>query len=433
MSVYVFLNWFFCIGTTLLLGLIAWRYRFLIIKPSMIVIGFFHVQIQWAATIQSGVIEEYLSHPYPFLLLVQGFPFFGLLVSFFIMHKKTAKIYKRIIGNTFGTLEIKPRVLFSLFGSIVFLLLFYLSIVPLSRTGIYAILMDPLQSATARESALKLVENPFLRYGFALLKSALAPLLSVLIAVFFIQKIQQKKFLQGLGAFFVFLFTLIAVMLPGARMPGGILLLTIILAIFTLKRMPIRPLYILISFLLIMVLPIFMTLFREGQDINLFMFFDYLKGGIFERVFLVPMETGLWHVHYGQEVGFVGAAGIPKLAEIVGVDPINLGNLIYLEYSPYHVFSGLANTCFVFAYYTCFGIGSLILSLLGLWALDLAFLVFDKIRNNAILLAAVAATATSSFWLVSTMYTTALITNGFIFILIIAIILDRLSDFRLVS
>jgi hypothetical protein len=215
-------------------------------------------------------------------------------------------------------------------------------------------------------------------------------------------------------------------------MPGVILILTVIFSVFIIKKMPIRPSHIVFSLLLVVVLPVLMTLFREGQVFNLATSYDYMTGGIFRRVFVVPMETGLWHVHYGQELGFVGAAGIPKLAELMAIEPINLANIIYSKYSPYYVFSGLANTSFVFGYYTCFGIGSLVLCFLGLWALDLAILVFYKIRNNAILLAVVASTAMSSLGFISSMYTTVLLTNGFIFILIFALILDRLSYFSLV-
>jgi len=347
------------------------------------------------------------------------------------MHKRTEKIYSRISGETIQSLDVKPRTLIFLFVLIVVIVSIYLSFVPLSSTGIYAILLEPLQSTSARESSLKLLDNAILRYSFSLLKSALAPLLSVLAIVIFIKYIKKRKILRSLLPLVIFLLTLIAVMLPGARLPGGILILTILLAIFILYHMPIRPVYMFLSFLLILGLPVLITIFREGQELNPLVFFDYLKGGILERTFVVPMKTGLWHVHYGQELGFVGAAGVPKLAGLLGVDPINLSNIIYLKYSPYYLYSGFSNTSFVFAYYTCFGIGSLIFSLLGLWALDLAILVFDKIRNNAILLAAIASMATSSIAFASTMYTTVLITNGFLFILIIGFILDRISDFSL--
>jgi hypothetical protein len=309
----------------------------------------------------------------------------------------------------------------------------YLSFVPLSSTGFYTILVDPLESTEARETSLKLLDSALLKYSFSFLKSALAPLLSVLTIIVSIQSLRSRKFLKGFLSLLIFFFSLVAVMLPGARLPGALLILTVIFALFLLYKMHIRPLYILIGFLLVIMLPLLMTIFREGQSLGLFIIFDYMKGGIFHRTFVVPMETGLWHVHYAQASGFVGFSAIPKLAQLMNVDPINLPNIIYLKYSPYHLYSGFSNTCFVFAYYTSFGLGSLVLSLLGLWVLDLSLLVYDKLKNLEILVAAIASITTSSFAFVSTMYTTVLITNGFLIILIIAHLLDRFLEFGVIK
>jgi hypothetical protein len=429
---YVFLNLLFSIATFLLLAFIVARYRFLVLKPSIVIIFFFHIQIQWAATFQAGYIENYLPDPFSFLILSQIFPFIGLAVSFFILHKPFRRIYEHVTQEDVWSLNLSPRSVWILFFSILAIVLLYLSVVPLSRTGIYVIIRDPLSSYEAREQSLKLLSNPFIKYGFSFLKSSLAPMLSVLAMVMFFQGLRHRRFDRIVIAGGMFLFAMMAVMLPGARMPGGILILTIILAVFIIFKMPIRPTYIILSFFLIIGLPIVMTIFREGRELNIFMFFEYLQGGIFKRIFVVPMETGLWHAHYAQVNHFLGVAGIPKLATLTGVEPIHLSNFIYLLYSPYHLASGISNTCFVFAYYSFFGLLSILVSWIGLWSLDLAVLVLARIRNRAILLAALAALGTSSYWFVSTMFTTALITNGFIVILVAAYLLDRFSDFKIV-
>jgi hypothetical protein len=422
-----------CIATSLLLTVVVIRYRYLFLKPSMIVIACFHIQVQWAATIEAGFIEQYLPAPYPFLLLSQVFPLLGLIASFFILHRRTVRVYSRITGTRLPDLEVKARSLVLLLGAVVLILLFYLTVVPLSRTGIYAILLDPLRATLARESSLKLLESDLLKYLFSILKAALAPMLCVLAAVHFVRSVKRKKVAASLAAAYIILFTMAVVSLPGARMPAAMLVVTVLFAVFAAYKMPLRPTYVLLSFILTLSLPVLFTIFREGQAFDFVIFFEYMKGGVLRRVFYVPMETGLWHVHYGQVWGFVGAAGIPKLAGVLAIEPLNLANLIYLKYSPYFISSGLCNTSYVFAYYTCFGIGSLVFSFLGLWGLDLAVIVLDRLRNNAILLAASASLVTSSIWFVSTMYTTALISNGFIFILIFAVVLDRLSAFSLVS
>jgi len=433
MSIYVFLNWLFCVLTFLLLIGVIWRYRYLVIKPSIIVIGMFHIQIQWAAAVDAAYIELYLPQPYDFFILAQLFPLIGLIVSFFFLHKRTAAVYSRIAENTYDSLQIKKRTVLILMAVILFILAIYLVTVPLASTGIYAILLDPLESTMAREESLKLLDNAFLKYGFALLKSALAPVLSVLVALWSIQAFKRKKYLSALVGIGIIFFTLVVVLLPGARMPGVVVILSILMAIFLIRKLPIRPLYILISSLLILSLPVFMTMSREGKEINASIYMEYMKGGILHRVFVVPMETGLWHAHYGQDAGFVGVTGIPKLAELMGQESITLPNVIYMKYSPYSVPSGLSNTCFVFAYYACFGMMAWIVCLIGLWALDLSILVFQRLRSNALLIAAIAAIATSSMAFISNMYTTVLITDGFVIILLLAVILDKMERFQLVS
>jgi hypothetical protein len=433
MTMYVFLNGLFCAATFMLLAFIVIRYRFLVLKPSVVIIFFFHIQIQWAATFQAAYIEAYLPDPYSFLILSQVFPFFGLAVSFFILHKPFRRVSERIMESNIWSLDLQSRSVWILFFSILAIVLIYLSVVPLSRTGIYAIFRDPLSSYEAREQSLKLLNNPFLKYGFSFLKSSLAPMLSVFSMIMFFQGFRARRIDHMVIAGGIFSFAMVSVMLPGARMPGGILILTIILAIFIIFKMPIRPGYIFLSFFLVMGLPVVMTIFREGRELNIFLFFEYLQGGVFKRIFVVPMETGLWHVHYAQVNGFLGVAGVPKLASFLGVMPVPIGNLIYLLYSPYSLVSGVSNTCFVFAYYSFFGILSIVFSWIGLWCLDLAVLVFARIRNRAILLASVAAIGTSSYWFVSTMFTTALITSGFIVILIVSYFLDRFSKFTITT
>lgn len=423
----------FCVATAMLLLLVVAKYRFLLIKPSMVVAACFHVQVQWAATVLSPDIERYLPQPYDFFVLAQVFPLVVLAGSFFLLHRRTADIYSRITEKGIHGMEIKVRTLVALFGAVMLILMVYLMFVPLAKTGIYAILLDPLQAKSARESSLKLLDSALLRYAFSLLKSALAPLLCVLSAVFLVQNL--KKFKPGRSALaaMIILFTMVAVSLPGARMPAAMLIVTIIFALFTVYKMPLKLSYLLPGALLVMGLPVMFTIFREGQGLDLLIFLDYLKGGVFNRAFVVPMETGMWHVHYAQQSGFIGVSGIPKLAEFLAVEPVTLGNIIYLKYSPYRLYSGLSNTSFVFAYYACFGMVSMIFSVLATWALDFSVLVMEKVNNTAILLGTVAAIVTSSFWFVSTMYTTALITNGFIFILIFALLLDYLVKFSLAS
>ncbi|MFC1461722.1 hypothetical protein ACFLQR_04310, partial [Verrucomicrobiota bacterium] len=96
MTNFVFCNWFFCVFTSTLLVIIIWHQRFLLIKPSFIVICFFHIMIQWAATVNSPSIEVYLPDPWAFALLAQGFPLIGLMVSMWIGRRNARTVWQRL-------------------------------------------------------------------------------------------------------------------------------------------------------------------------------------------------------------------------------------------------------------------------------------------------------------------------------------------------
>ena len=89
MTEYVFWNWVFCLVTTFLLLFAVWRNRFLLIKPSMMIVLLFHLTVQWIATVQSAQIETYLPDPWAFALLVHGFPLIGFGVSALVGRAQT--------------------------------------------------------------------------------------------------------------------------------------------------------------------------------------------------------------------------------------------------------------------------------------------------------------------------------------------------------
>jgi len=219
---------------------------------------------------------------------------------------------------------------------------------------------------------------------------------------------------------------MVMVSLAGARVYAAMIIMTIFFAELLRRGVPLNPFYILIGGALILAIPTLLSIFREGRQVDFDLFWEYLQGGIFNRVFILPMETGLWHVHYAQTYGFFGIQAIPKLAAIFGVTPINATNIIALTYSNEALQSTSANTAYVFSYYSYFGLWTFLLSLILLWLLDLALLVYRKISSR-MLLACVAAVSVAANNFVATEYTIALVTNGFIVLLIVSWIVDRAS------
>lgn len=432
MTLFVFSSWFFCIITSISLAILLWRYRFLFVKPSIIVILLFHLQIQWAATVYSGYIESYLPYPIPFAILTHCFPLIGLVISYLTTRKSALIIWDRITDPHYQLFRSSNRAIFLLLGYIVVVTIWYLSYVPLSKTGLFSILFDPMHSAQAREESLKLLYNVPLKYAYSFLGSIFAPLLAIMLALFLVYNVKQKRIIRVTIDIIVLVCIFVIASLTGARGPVAKVILSIILAFYLNQRMPIRPFYIILAAVAVLFLPVVFSILREGQEFSLLHFVQYLTGGIFRRVFVAPMFTGLWHTHYAQTSGFFGIGGIPKLAVIFGVAPFSAANIIYLNYTSYSLQSGLANTCYVLSYYSYFGLISFVFSLLGLWFLDFAVLIYRQLSNR-VLLPCVASVSVASISFISSDYTTVLLTHGFGLLLIIALVLDYICRFRIWS
>jgi hypothetical protein len=195
--------------------------------------------------------------------------------------------------------------------------------------------------------------------------------------------------------------------------------------------MPIRPVYLVIALLLVLTPPVLLSILREGKIISIPLFFQYMKGGIFYRTFIMPMEVGLYHVYHAQIHGYFGIAAIPKIATLLGIQPINVANLIYRNYLYYSITlpTGLANSSYVLSYYSYFGILSVIGSLFCLWLLDFSIVLFKRIKNDMILVACLSSILPISISFVSIDFTIALVTNGFLLLLFVVWMLDKMNDY----
>jgi hypothetical protein len=427
-TVFVFINWILCIITSISLVVLLWRYRFLFVKPSIIVIIFFHLRIQWAATIHSGHIESYLANPVAFAVLSQAFPLIGLLISFFTFRCGAIQVWNRITASYYQLPRL--RAVLILVGCLLVITFWYLSYVPLSSTGLYSIVYDPLHSRQAREDSLKLINNIPLKYAYAFLRSTFAPLLAIITTLFVMQNLKRKRVIQPLIGAITLLFILIIVSLTGARSPAAVVILSIIMVFFFREGMPIRLPYIIWSAVIVLSLPVLLTILRAGSDISISMFSQYFGGTIFDRIFHTPMQTGLWHVEYAQNFGYFGVAGIPKLAVLFKVDPINVANIISLEHFSWAAGTALSNTCYVFSYYSYFGELSVIFSLILLWMLDFSVVIY-KMLSTSILLPALASIFVACISFVESDYTTVLLTFGFLPLLAVSIFLDVLCRVKL--
>jgi hypothetical protein len=135
---------------------------------------------------------------------------------------------------------------------------------------------------------------------------------------------------------------------------------------------------------------------------------------------------GVMYVHHSEVEGRFGIAAVPKLATLLGVDVINVPNLIGLRYSERALDTVSAVAGYLFTYYSYFGISSLIFSLVGLWFLDVAIIIYGKLSPH-LLLPCIAAISVSTLSFISSDYTTAWLTHGFGIILFLSWMTDRLK------
>jgi hypothetical protein len=101
---------------------------------------------------------------------------------------------------------------------------------------------------------------------------------------------------------------------------------------------------------------------------------------------VTPLEVGACYVHYPQTLEPTGAGGIPKVAALLGLKPVDLTNRIGRIYGPaYYGHNVLPSTtaaaAYLFAQYGCFGLLALPLSLAPALALDVALPVLRRFRD----------------------------------------------------
>jgi len=424
MSVFVAVNWILVIVTSIVLLAVIRADRSLLIKPSIMAIIFFHVLCQWGSAIQAGRIELSLAKPWIFVLLSQGFPIIGLAVSLLTWRRSARALWERIINHKRSDLSGKSKAMIVLAIFFILYIFFYLFHVPFRSTGLYKIIYSPAESALARDLSVKLLGNPFLRYGHTIMMAVFAPLLAVLAAQILLIQWQRRNWIRVLFYLVCLAAILLAVSISGARAYPAYIIMVILFAGLLRRGFLIKPVYLILVTLLILTFPTILSLLREGQVVTVKSFFDYLRGSILDRVLIIPMETGLYHVHYAQEYGFFGIQAIPKLATVMGIKSLNVPNFIVQIYSGNPLTTTTANTAYIYAYYSYFGLVAFIPCLIGLWLLDMSLLVYRKLSDN-LLIPCVACISIAANTFSNTDYTIALFSQGFLLLLLVSWAVDR--------
>ena len=404
--------------------LFAWL-RFLFVKPSVLVLLYSHVFLQWPACIYAGTVEGFLPEPVALLVVLHGYVLLGLAGAGLTMRVSARRVWegvRRGQGVYAGELALAATMVAGVCGVLVGM---YLAVVPWRATGLYAILVEGVGASEARESSLKLLAKPAAKYAYSFASAAAAPLLAAVAGMLVVTAARARSW--GSVAYAVALLGLAGtvVSLSGARI--GLVNLVAVVAMVVLFRrgLTLRPTTLPLIVVAALAPAAILSFMREGGSVLDFpgRALEYL-GYVWKRAFVTPFEMGLWFMQYEQTSGTMGWGGIPRLAQLFDVRPLDAANLIGLTYAP-RVETGVlptvgANAGYIFTTYAYGGVVLAPLTLLALWALDSALLVYERLRES-VLIPTIASVSVSALMFLQSDYTIVWLTHGFGVLLILGL------------
>jgi hypothetical protein len=253
--------------------------------------------------------------------------------------------------------------------------LIYFAYVPVTATGLFSILsgQDPITNTIAREESLKLI--PALpRYAFTIASVVFGNMLAVFGGQLLYDSWRKDGFWRSIPRIVCGAGMVLAAMLfaatSGARGPAAVTLLGVVAFFVIRSGFHVGMLRILPAILAILAVPAGLQYLRsDDQSIML------TVNTILDRLFAGRIMAGIHTISYAEVHGFFGIGGIPRLATLLGAEPINVPNEVAKAmFSTVVVDSGFANCSFVLSYYSYFGIMALpvciaLINLLdcGLW------------------------------------------------------------------
>jgi len=425
MSLFVTVNWILVGLTAFIILINLLKDRSLLVKPSVMTLLFFHIMCQWGAALEAARVEAVLPMPWVFVLLSHGFPLLGLLMSLLIGRRAARRVWARVVNKNEGdeTGQMWSALILAL--SLLAFLLYYFSEVPFRSTGLYAIFTAPETAPMARDLSVKFLDNALLRYGHNMVMAALVPLLAVLLFQICRILLKSRKWGKLLAALVGLLLLFPVASISGARSYSATLVLVLLAAWLLQKGARISPMLPLAALVFVLVFPTLLTILREGRTLTLDRFWQYFKNNAYQRVLVIPMETGLMHTAYTQTYGTFGVRAVPRLAHLLGVESMDVRNFVAKVYSSNPKDTTTMNTAYVYAYYSYFGLLAFLPCLIGLWLLDLSLLLYQRL-STVMLVPCIAAIsiATHSFSVCE--YTISLFSFGFLAILLVAWASDRM-------
>lgn len=402
--------------------------RSLFMKPSFLVATFFFLQVQVGSAILSDKIVSMLINPWEYFFVIHGYSVIALVSSLMFYRRMYRGSFSRIVGRVITKREIVPRVLYIILPALL-IAAWYLSVVQISNTGLYASIFKPELADYAREESFAALDAPVLKYGYYVMSVVLAPMSAIMMSLLISTSSNGAGIAWRIFAVSSILFLIVLVSLYGARGPSAMLVISVLYAAYLQRGAPFNLARIALMFCLVLAVPAIISMFKNAE------YFTWTEYGrafvnIIDRVFIRGAVPNIWHIDYIQENGFWGISGIPKLAAIVGEDIVNVANLISLEYDRRSLPYGVANAAYITQYYSFFGILGGILSLAGVLALDLVIHLYRFFRP-VVLVPVVGALIIPFANLSFSQISTILLSKGLLVILLVGLLLQKAPIVRI--
>lgn len=392
------LNVFVALTMTVLLVRVYQKFRYILVKPSFLLVVWSHIFFQWPMAIYSSYYVDWLEHPAPLFILVHGFVIGGFLLSLATNRRIAQEAWSRLPTNALDVDRKKLLVwigfVFALSSALIYIYLLY---VPFECTGLVALLTNPTSVIYIRELTMKLLNDAPPRYVFSFFSACVAYALFALSLLSALRGRHEKNIFAIVRSFVLIFLCIVAVSLTGVK--GNIVKLVIVGAFlafwmnkasFSLRSLRSYALAIAFSILPALLFNIFFTFNSpngSSEKITSCMKMLSLDGAIclqtwdsalaasapmpaatppssqltgtpevqpapfeifgkvtlrvllqveetLKRIFLVPFEVGGWYVDYGQRHGSLGFFAIPFVAKVLQKPMIDLPNIIGKTYGP---------------------------------------------------------------------------------------------------
>lgn len=423
------------VATLLALSILAYlfmRRPRVFVRPSMQVLAFYHLLIQWPVVYLSRFIESWVHDHWHVFILVHGFVLIGIPLALSSGRRTVSEIWSRLRGGAAGAPD-QAWAVIALFLAALGCAAVYLTAVDIRDTGLYVLLTDPVHASEARVESLKTLASMRAKYALSVLSSTIAPLFTAFAVYAWLHRTNGGRWSSVYPAMLLPVVWALA-LLSGAK-GIAVFLVMVVLATYLWDRrlrLPLAAAVLAIPIMLVPAAAYVVVIANANYEVGAMALMDRLLEAVLERAFLVPATTGIWHIDYAQTEGPVGIAGQLRLATALGEGSMRLPMVIGQYYGPAYYGGEVAkhfsaNTGFLFTAYASFGLFGLPLALAMLLCCDLP-LVLLRLLPRPWLVPTLGATSVAVLKFIQSDYTTVWLTHGFGLIVLLAWILWALRE-----